>query len=312
MNLLQLRYFCAIAKNENMSQAAAAMNVAQSAMSKSLSLLEEELGVRLFDRVGKYLRLNEEGRLFYQQTAYALGLIDDATNRLQNPVGRLEGEVVVCMDSLLPYLPDLVRSFHEAYPHIQLQTAFSEDEKQKRSTGQFDVTITNCIIDKREKQESVLLKDEFVLLLPAGHPAATAKEVDLAEMRDEAFIYCCRTGDILGQRYDALCCMAGFTPHVFLIGADLAMATTMVHAKQGVSIIPASAIAALSPQMREGNALVGIRTPYYAQSIYTVTPAGKVKTPSAEVFLEYVQKYFARFYPDGVCGLNHRTTMSIF
>lgn len=312
MNFLQLRYFCAIAKNENMSQAAVVANVAQSAMSKSLSTLEEELGVRLFDRVGKYLRLNDDGRLFYQQTSYALGLIDDATNRLKNPTGRLEGAVVVCVDSLLPYLPDLVRSFHEAYPYIQLRTALSEDEKQIRNIGQFDVTITNSIIEKREKQEYILLKDEFVLLLPASHPVASAREVDLAQMRDEAFIYCCRTGDILNQRYDALCCMAGFTPRVFLVGADLAMTATMVQAQQGVSIIPASAIAALSPQMREGNALVGIRTPYYTQPIFTVTPAGKVKSPSAEVFLEFVHKYFSRFYPDGVCGLNHRTTMSIF
>lgn len=312
MKLLQLRYFCAIAEYENMGRAAALMNVAQSAMSKSLSTLEDELGVKLFDRVGKYLRLNDNGQLLYEQASYALTLIDDAKKRLKNPVGRLEGEVVVCADSLAPYLPDLIRAFHDAYPNIQLKAGFSEDGKRLRSTGKFDVAISNYIMEKREVQESILLKDEFILLLPDGHPLAGEKEVDLIEMRNESFIYCCRVDDILGQRYDALCTMAGFAPHIFLLGADLNIATTLVRARQGVSILPASAIAALSPQMREGNALVGIRTPYYAQPIFSVTPTGKIKTPSAKVFLDFMQDYFARFYPDGICGLGHRTTMSIY
>lgn len=305
MRLLQLEYFCAIAECENMGRAADNLNVAQSAMSKSLSSLEKELGVQLFDRVGKYLQLNDNGRLFYQQVRYALTLIDDAAGRLRNPVTRMDGEVVVCVDSLIPYFSDLLLQFHAEYPRIQLKAGISEDGRRLRERGTYDIAISDYLLEKREVQDAVILKDEFILLLPAAHALAGSPSVDLADLRDDSFIYCCRVDDQLSQRYDAMCAMAGFTPRIFLTGADLDIATTLVRAGQGVSILPGSAIAALSPQMREGIALADIRSPYCAQPIYALSPVGKVKSPSAQVFQDFLQRYFKRMYPDGVCGLTH-------
>ena len=307
MRLLQLQYFCAIAEHENMGKAAAERSVAQPAMSKSLAALEDELGVRLFDRVGKYLRLNDNGRMFYQQVRYALTLIDDAADRLKNPVERMEGEVVVCVDSLIPYFSDLILAFHAEYPKIQLKAGISEDGRRLRESGNYDIAISDYLIEKREVQDAVILRDEFVLLFPEGHPLADREAIDLSDVRDESFIYCCRVGDKLNERYDAMCAMAGFTPHIFLNGADLDIVTTLVRAKQGISILPASAIAAFSQQMRAGLGLVDIRSPYYAQPILAISPMGKVKTPSAAVFETYLKEYFARFYPDGICGLSHPT-----
>ena len=83
-------------------------------------------------------------------------------------------------------------------------------------------------------------------------------------------------GDKLNERYDAMCAMAGFTPRIFLNGADLDIVTILVRAKQCVSILPGSAIAALSEQMRVGLSLVDIRSPYCTQPILAVSPAGKV------------------------------------
>jgi len=230
MRLLQLQYFCAIAEHENMSRAASIMNVAQSAMSKSLASLEDELGVRLFEREGKYLVLNENGRLLYEQASYALCLLENAAKRLKNPNERLNGEVVICVDSLIPYLPNIIRGFHEKYPNIALKTASSVDSKQLRAMGNFDVVITSCIVERKEKQEALLVRDEFVLLLPADHPLAENAEVDLEQVRNENFIYCARTRDQLSERYTALCTMANFTPKIILEGADLVMATTLVRA----------------------------------------------------------------------------------
>ena len=302
MRLLQLQYFCAIAEHENMGKAAGELNVAQPAMSKSLASLEEELGVQLFDRVGKCLRLNDNGRMFFQQVRYALTLIDNAADRLKNPVTRMDGEVVVCVDSLIPYFSELILAFHAEYPRIQLKAGISEDGRRLRESGNYDIAISDYLIEKREVQDAIILRDEFVLLLPEGHPLSAQEAVDLSDVREESFIYCCRVGDKLNERYDAMCAMAGFTPRIFLNGADLDIVTTLVRAKQGVSILPGSAIAALSEQMRVGLSLVDIRSPYCTQPILAVSPAGKVKTPSATVFEEYLMSYFARLYPDRICG----------
>lgn len=173
------------------------------------------------------------------------------------------------------------------------------------------MVITSCIVERKEKQEALLVRDEFVLLLPADHPLAENAEVDLEQVRNENFIYCARTRDQLSERYTALCTMANFTPKIILEGADLVMATTLVRAHQGISIIPASAIAAMTPQMKAGNSFVSIRSPYYAQPIYSAAPLGKVKTAEAQAFLDYVSDYFSSFYPDGICGLYHRTAPPI-
>lgn len=305
MNLLHLQYFCAIAKEENISRTAEKLNIAQSALSKALSSLEADLGIHLFDRVGKYIKLNDDGRLLYQQCSYAFALINDAEKRIRNRDEWQEGEVVVCADSLSPYLPELIQQFHRHYPRVRLKLAQAFDGMSLRASGEFDVSITDHYSEQKEDQGPILCRDEFVLLLPKTHPLAGAQEVDLAQMREESFVYCCRVGDTLNGAYDSLCCMAGFTPKVFLVGADLSITVASIRAGQGVAFVPASAIAVMPERMRDEVAMVKIRAPYYANPIFIVTPSGKVLSAAAELFISYIKEYFESIYTDGVCSLEN-------
>jgi len=304
MNLLHLQYFCAIAQEESISRAAEKMNIAQSALSKALSSLEEDLGVRLFDRVGKYIRLNEDGRLLYRQCSYALALIGNAEQRIRNRNERQEGEVIVCAETLSPYQPEIIRRFHGLYPRIRLQLAQAYDAMELRAKGAYDVSISDYYDEEQETLGAVLVRDEFVLFLPKNHPLAQAGEVDLAQMRSETFIYCCRVGDQLNEAYDALCRLAGFKPHVFLNGADLSVTVAATGGGNAVAIVPASAIATLPANLRDAVAMVKIRTPHYANPIHVVTPRGKVASAAAELFIGFVQDYFGNLYPGGVCSLD--------
>lgn len=72
MELLQLQYFLAVARLEHMTEAARNLHVTQSSLSKTIQRLEEDLGVPLFDRVGRKLRLNESGSRFLRRTERAL------------------------------------------------------------------------------------------------------------------------------------------------------------------------------------------------------------------------------------------------
>lgn len=303
MNLLHLQYFCEIAREENISRTAERLNIAQSALSKALSSLETDLGIRLFDRVGKYIKLNDDGRLLYQQCHYAFTLIHDAEKRLRNRDEAQEGEVVVCADSLAPYLPELILQFHQHYPRIRLKLAQAFDSANLRASGEFDVSISDYFSEQREERGPVLCRDEFILLLPKNHPLADAGEVDLAQMHGESFVYCCRANDKLNNAYDSLCCMAGFTPKVFLIGANLSITVASVYAGQGVAFLPTSAIAVMTARMREAVAMVKIRAPYYANPIFIVTPKGKVRSPAAELLIVYIREYFASIYTNGICSL---------
>ena len=86
MELLQLRYFRDAAEMENFSKAAEKNLVPQPSISKTISKLEQELGVRLFDRNGKKISLNTNGRYFYEKVNLALTQLDDGINHFKTPL----------------------------------------------------------------------------------------------------------------------------------------------------------------------------------------------------------------------------------
>ena len=84
MDLLQLKYFCEIAREEHITRAAKNLNIAQPALSASLNRLEKELGVSLFDRVGRNISLNSCGQAFYQHISPALLLIENGIRAMED------------------------------------------------------------------------------------------------------------------------------------------------------------------------------------------------------------------------------------
>lgn len=84
MELRQLRYFVAVAEREHISDAAAALDVAQSAVSRQIANLEKELGTPLFERVGRNVRLTAIGKIFFEHSVYALKAIDIAVKQVED------------------------------------------------------------------------------------------------------------------------------------------------------------------------------------------------------------------------------------
>lgn len=82
MELLQLRYFCEVARRESVTKVAEELHVSQPSLSKTIKNLEQELGVVLFDRVKKRIVLNEQGKEFYDKVSKGLNLIDSAVDGL--------------------------------------------------------------------------------------------------------------------------------------------------------------------------------------------------------------------------------------
>ena len=88
MDIRQLRYFCAIAEEEQISRAAQRLHIAQPPLSYQLKLLEEELGVKLVDRNTRSLSLTQAGRVFYQRAEQILGMLQAARGRMPKMASR--------------------------------------------------------------------------------------------------------------------------------------------------------------------------------------------------------------------------------
>lgn len=123
MDVRQLRYFCAIAEEGQISRAAKRLHIAQPPLSQQLKLLEKELGVSLVERSTRHLSLTEAGQQFYQRATQIIGLMQTAANEARDIGLGLSGTLSIgslpAVGSL--YMPDRLRDFHESFPEISFR-----------------------------------------------------------------------------------------------------------------------------------------------------------------------------------------------
>ena len=120
MDLLQLKYFCALAKNEHLTMTARELMVSAPSLSLTIKKLEKELGVELFDRNGRDIRLNDSGRMFYHYINRSLMLLNIGIAEAVK-VGLKKKELIICFNS--PYIwRDYIDRFQREYQEISVKT----------------------------------------------------------------------------------------------------------------------------------------------------------------------------------------------
>lgn len=119
MNIQNLRYFAIVAKLENVSRTASLMHTSQSAVSKNILTLEEELGVKLFDRQGKKLILNDAGRRFLKSSEKILEEMDIVTKDLRHMSSGEDHMIRICAASFDTRLFTCMAMFRLAYSDVE-------------------------------------------------------------------------------------------------------------------------------------------------------------------------------------------------
>src|SRR5947208_851858 len=140
MDLLPLRYFQAVARRGHLSQAADELRIAQPSLSRAIARLEGELGVPLFDRTGRRLRLNRFGVAFLRRVDRALGELDDGRRELADAAGLDHGSIAVASETLLT-LTSLLTEFRALHPGADLRVFQSSAETmvEQLRTGEVDL-----------------------------------------------------------------------------------------------------------------------------------------------------------------------------
>lgn len=185
MELLQIRYFVAAAKEENMTRAAQKLHIVQPALSQSIARLEDELGVRLFDRIGKRIHLNAVGREFLETVEPMLATLSAMPEKLQT-LAEEEAETVSLNVLVASHMiTDLMISYRKTHP----KTNF----KMKRSADSLDwdlkISATTGIGDTKPQSEGKkLLEEEIFIAVPAESKYANRTEIFLEEIRGEPFL----------------------------------------------------------------------------------------------------------------------------
>ncbi|MFF8310938.1 LysR family transcriptional regulator [Streptomyces lydicus] len=239
MDLLQLRYFQAVARYEHISRAAEELRVAQPSLSRTLGRLEAELGSPLFDRQGRRIRLNQYGAIFLRHVDRALRELDDGRRALRDARDTGLGRVSVASETLLT-ITHLLGSFRAAYPRADsrlFQSTAQEMGRQLRA-GEVDFCVASQPLHGANLASIELAREEVLLAVPPGHRLDGRESVTIPEIADEPFV---STRQGIWQRalLDRLFAAEGLTPLVSCEGDEPGASQDMISAGLGIGLIPA-------------------------------------------------------------------------
>ena len=213
MNLLHLEYFRALADTQHVQKTGEHLHVSPSAISTGIRSLEQELGVQLFDRVGRNMKLNEYGKVF-------LPYVEDVFSSLQKGVGAVQAardqqqhRVSFSIADAALYI-GLVSQFREKYPDVLIRQLNRLPDRQGKLLDQADLDfimtsqeIENCTLDS-----CVLFEEQMVVAVPPDHPLASAEPPrSIFEFQDEIFLMRTKP-DYFQQRVDWMLNEIGFHP----------------------------------------------------------------------------------------------------
>ena len=266
MEIKDLRAFYAVVEEGNISHAAQRLNATQSVISRQMKRLEENLGVRLFERGSRQIRLTDAGRAFYLRTENILGLMDGALDELQDIEGGAAGTIKIgtITTSGAFLLPKLVSKFREEYPKVKFELWEADGSRifELLDSRIIDIAITRTQTAD-DVYSSIVLSGEplMIVMRRASAIGDDGDTVRLVELRDIPLIVPLRWQSSLVDS----CRRLGFNPYIVCVTRSSVMDILFVRHKMGAAILPASAL-----NMIEGDELIAKRLTEPEMTTHTV------------------------------------------
>jgi len=245
MEVNQLRYVCAIADTGNFSRAAERCRIAQPSLSQQVQKLEDDLGVKLFDRLGRSIRLTEAGRAFIPRARAILEQLDAARSSAADKNADLRGNVTVgVIPTVAPYLmPAYTASFAKKFPDAKLRII--EETTSVLVEGLRDLSIDVAILALPLRHKDLELfpirTEPLFAVLKKNDPRARAKSLALKDLRGESFVML-RDGHCFRDLSLDTCTRARITPNIAFESGQFSSLLGLVAAGIGVSLVPEMAI----------------------------------------------------------------------
>ena len=192
MTLDQLRIFVAVAEREHVTRAAEALNLTQSTISAAIAALETRHDVRLFDRIGRGIRLTEAGRVFLGEARAVLSRAEAASAALVDLAGLSRGTLRLAASQTVAnyWLPARLQGFRAAHPRIDLSLRIGNTEQVAGWTGEgsVDLGLVEGPVDDEDLSPQRIAEDRLVLVLPRGHAVAARGIVNARALRELSFV----------------------------------------------------------------------------------------------------------------------------
>ncbi len=239
MELRQLRHFVALAEEGHFGRAAERVFVVQQALSGSIRKLEDELGVRLFERTTRSVRLTPAGGEFLLSARQVLSDLEGGVVRARRAARGEVGRLTVGFVSGLAFggLPEVVRTFRARFPGVtvDLQELTAAEQEDALRAGRIDVGFVLLPVRDPALAREALWRQELVVALPEGHALAAREVVRVSDLEHEPFVFFPRY--LRAAYFDqvmALCTAAGFQPRIVQEAIEVPTLLSLVAAGIGV------------------------------------------------------------------------------
>lgn len=293
MEWQQFEYFQTLARMQHVTHAAETLSISQSALSRSIARFEEEIGVPLFDRQGRSIRLNKYGHIFLKHVDNMMKEFDEGKQEIKDLLDPDKGEVSLGFLHTLStsHIPDLLASFRAHYPKInfRLGQGPSHNLIDQLQLGVFDL----CLIAPMENTSPIvwrqLWNEELYVIVPKDHKYANRKNITLEEIADESFIHL-KEGFSLRITIEKIFKEVGITPKITFEGEEADTVAGLVAAGLGISILPN-----LKGTDQSKISQIPVKSPQCQRTIGIAWVEGRYLSPATEKFKQFVLDHSYEF-----------------
>lgn len=303
MELYQLKYFLELVKTEHVSAAADFLNISQSALSKNITALENELNLQLFDRTKNRLKLNQNGLIFAKYAEQSLNTLTLGINTARSISYETLGMIRICCYAYAPIITECANAYSSLNPFIDFNISQSNTQNKQNQSEELDFILYSSsdnfpIVNKEQFWVSQPLFQENMILIASENckefPSLIGTElesIDLAFFDKTPFVIMSQSDLFFSDITYKLCQKSGFVPRTFYQTDDFLTKIKTVRSGLAVSLIPESCLSdaqALCHNLRHYRLSASGTT----RTVYLMRHRKELMAEAALDFWDFVLDYF--------------------
>lgn len=301
MNLRHLQFFVTLAQTQHMAKAAELLNISQPSLSYAINAIEQELGIPLFEKDGRNIKLTNYGKIYLGYVQKSLATLKEGTEYINELVDVNKGHINLGFTFTMgqDLVPHVVHEFLKV-PHRQNITfSFKQGTTKELVQDLIDdkldlVFASNPNIKRQGEQINIhhIVNQEIMAAVPLNHPLANKKSVTLSELTKYPLISYAKDSG-LRPNIDNLFKQEDITPQIKLESMEDHTIIGFVHWGYGVAIIPNL------PQLANNQVkLLHLNVHQNWHPLYAITKTNHYLTPSTSLFLDFVEDFCQKTYLD--------------
>lgn len=292
MDLQQLRYVAALSQELNFVRAAARVHVTQPTLSQQLKKLEDELGMPLFERAAKGVRLTPAGQKFLPYAVQVLDSLEKGISEIQQESGQISGLIRFgAIPTIGPYvLPAVISSIRRQAPRLVLEIyeKTTSDLLNALRTGQLDLGLLSLPVDDSGLAVRLVGEEEFLLAVSKKHSLARKQSVTLKELNHEKLLIL-QEGHCFGNQTLEFCKHSRDDEQIIFEGSSLTSVMRLAVAGEGVTFVPKLAV---EPSMQSTLRYIPFSKPRPTRSIAFVWRISSALTRGHRFLIEKIEKVY--------------------